>query len=103
MHRPLPPTLTMTRLPTTRGERESIREADKRAKSAEKKRAAAQAALEADIEATEARIAEVEASLADPNVYGNGARAREMVSTQRELRSRLEGLWADLGKTAEKK
>jgi ATP-binding cassette subfamily F protein 3 len=88
--------------PPAKGDREAAREADKKAKAAEKKRAAAQAALEADIEATEARLAETESGLADPDVYSNGARARELVSTQRDLRARLEGLWAQLEKVAGK-
>jgi ATP-binding cassette subfamily F protein 3 len=87
--------------PATRSEREAAREADKKQKAAEKKRAAAVAKLEADIEAAEARLKDVEEEMADPSTYHDGARARELVITQRTLREQIEKLWEQLGREAE--
>ena len=56
------------------------------------------AGVEAWILAAEAELAEVETAMADPTSYTDGARARELVRRQRELKSRLEELWAELAR-----
>ena len=46
-----------------------------------------------DIEARESRMRELEALLADPEVYHDGERARELVTNYERLRTELESLW----------
>jgi ATP-binding cassette, subfamily F, member 3 len=56
--------------------------------------------IEKDIEAREAKVREIEALLADPEIYHDGERARELVTGYERLRAELESLWqrmAELG------
>jgi ATP-binding cassette subfamily F protein 3 len=52
--------------------------------------------VEKDIETREARIKSLEAELADPGVYHDGARARDLVAEYERLRAELESLWQRL-------
>ncbi|HET9326874.1 MAG TPA: ABC-F family ATP-binding cassette domain-containing protein [Candidatus Eisenbacteria bacterium] len=52
--------------------------------------------LEAEIMQRESRIHELEASLADPEIYRDGARARELLAEYERLRSENESLWQRL-------
>ena len=49
--------------------------------------------VEKDIETRERRIRELETALADPEVYHDGARARELVGEYERLRAEVESLW----------
>ena len=55
------------------------------------------ARVEKDIEARETQIREVEQQLADPEVYADGPRAKELVQRYERLRSEVESLWQRLG------
>ncbi len=71
---------------------------DKRA--ARQKRERELQRVEKDIEAREARVREIEALLADPEIYHDGERAKELVTGYERLRAELESLWqrmAELG------
>ena len=54
------------------------------------------ARVERDIESREAKVKELESQLADPEVYGNGDRARQLVAEYERLRVELESLWQKL-------
>jgi ATP-binding cassette subfamily F protein 3 len=49
--------------------------------------------IERDIEARETRVRSLETQLADPEVYHDGARAKELVTEYERLRAELESLW----------
>ena len=53
--------------------------------------------IEKDIEEREQALREVEVLLADPHVYADGPRARDLVKRYELLRSELESLWQRLG------
>ncbi len=53
--------------------------------------------IEKDIETREARQKQVEAQLADPEVYHDGAKAKDLVAEYERLRVELESLWQRLG------
>jgi ATP-binding cassette subfamily F protein 3 len=55
------------------------------------------ARIEKDIETREARIAELETQLADPEVYHDGARAKGLVTEYERLRAEVGSLWQRLG------
>ena len=50
-------------------------------------------ALEQDLRGREARLHELEASLADPEIYRDGAKARELLAEYERLRGEIETLW----------
>jgi ATP-binding cassette subfamily F protein 3 len=88
---------------TARSSRTPIRppvpDAPKRARSAghvERQREREIARLEKDLAAREAEIQDVEAQLADPTVYADGARARDLVGRYERLRAEVESLWQRL-------
>jgi ATP-binding cassette subfamily F protein 3 len=54
------------------------------------------ARVERDIESHEAMVKELESQLADPEVYGDGVRAKQLVSEYERLRVELESLWQKL-------
>ncbi len=66
-------------------------------RAARHKREKEQARIEKDIEAREARRVELERQLADPEVYHDGARAKELVGEYERLRAELESLWQRIG------
>ncbi len=58
------------------------------------------ARIEKQIEGREQRIREIETQLADPELYKDGSRSRELVGEYEKLRAEVEALWdrlADLG------
>ena len=54
-------------------------------------------AVEGEIDATERRVARLEKELATSELYSDGKRSREIVTEHRQLKSALEGLYADWG------
>ncbi|OGF22483.1 MAG: hypothetical protein A2V63_11955 [Candidatus Eisenbacteria bacterium RBG_19FT_COMBO_70_11] len=56
--------------------------------------------VEREIEQREARLRELEVELADPEVYHDGARARERIAEFERLRAEIESLWQRLGELA---
>ena len=56
--------------------------------------------LEAEIEAREVELRTVEAALADPAVYADGPRSRDLVKRYEVLKAELESLWQKLGELA---
>jgi ATP-binding cassette subfamily F protein 3 len=81
-----------------RVDRDAARDAEKRARAAQKKKATAQARVEAGITEAETMLTAVESELANPANYADGAKARELVTRQRTLRERLDGLWKELAR-----
>jgi ATP-binding cassette subfamily F protein 3 len=59
----------------------------------DRQRARDLARIEREIEQREAQVKALEAQLADPEVYHDGARARDLVSQYERLRAELESLW----------
>jgi len=53
--------------------------------------------IESDLEAREERLRTLEALLADPEVYHDGARAKELIGEYERLRAEVESLWQRLG------
>ena len=66
-------------------------------KNAQQKKDKETARLEKEIETREKDVKEVEALLADPAVYADGARSKDLVKRYETLRSEIEALWARLG------
>jgi ATP-binding cassette subfamily F protein 3 len=54
-------------------------------------------AVEGEIDATERRVARLEKDLATSELYSDGKRSREIVTEHRQLKSALDGLYADWG------
>jgi ATP-binding cassette subfamily F protein 3 len=54
-------------------------------------------AVEGEIDATERRLSRLEKELATSELYADGKRSREVVMEHRQLKSALEGLYADWG------
>src|ERR671910_349242 len=54
-------------------------------------------AVEGEIDATERRVARLEKELATSELYSDGKRSREIVTEHRQLKSALDGLYADWG------
>jgi ATP-binding cassette subfamily F protein 3 len=54
-------------------------------------------AVEGEIDATERRVARLEKELATSELYSDGKRSREIVTEHRQLKSVLDGLYADWG------
>jgi ATP-binding cassette, subfamily F, member 3 len=53
--------------------------------------------VEGEIQRRESRLKELETSLADPDVYRDGARAKDLLAEYERLRSENESLWQRLG------
>ena len=68
----------------------------KRARAAERKRAREIERIERDIETREAAMRELETQLADPEVYQDGERARDLVTRYERLRAEVDSLWQRL-------
>jgi ATP-binding cassette, subfamily F, member 3 len=64
-----------------------------RGRAAEQQRAKELKRVERDIETREERVRALESQLADPDVYHDGARAKELVTEYERLRAELESLW----------
>jgi len=73
---------------------------DKAARNARQKKEKETARIEKDIEVREAELKDVEAKLADPNVYADGARSKDLVKRYEALKAELESLWEQLGELA---
>lgn len=58
-------------------------------------------AVEGEIDATERRLGRLEKELASSSLYADGKRSREVVLEHRQLKSALEGLYADWGELLE--
>jgi ATP-binding cassette subfamily F protein 3 len=58
-------------------------------------------AVEGEIDATERRVARLEKELATSELYSDGKRSREVVKEHRQLKSVLDGLYADWGQLLE--
>src|ERR687898_657239 len=58
-------------------------------------------AVEGEIDATERRLSRLEKELANSSLYVDGKRSREVVLEHRQLKSALEGLYADWGELLE--
>ena len=58
-------------------------------------------AVEGEIDATERRVARLEKELATSELYSDGKRSREVVTEHRQLKSLLDGLYADWGQLLE--
>ena len=75
--------------PATSGRAPTVKnEAKKRAREREK--------AEADLELRERELKEVETSLADPALYADGARTKELLGRYEALRKDVDGLWRKL-------
>jgi ATP-binding cassette subfamily F protein 3 len=89
--------------PQTRGDAGKPRAAkgsgDTRPKQAtgDRKREKEIARLEKEIESREARAKVLEAQLADPDVYHDGAKAKDLVGEYERTRAELESLWQRIG------
>jgi ATP-binding cassette, subfamily F, member 3 len=81
----------------SREERQSAREEERRVRAGEQKRQRELQRVEKDIETREARMRELEALLADPEVYADGARMKTLVTDYERVRAEVESLWQRLG------
>ncbi|MGH7726436.1 MAG: ABC-F family ATP-binding cassette domain-containing protein [Candidatus Eiseniibacteriota bacterium] len=72
------------------------REQERKAQAAKKRREREAPRIEKEIEEREREIGEVETLLADPAVYADGTRARDLVKRYEVLRSELDSLWQKL-------
>jgi len=73
---------------------------DKSARNASRRRERELARLESEIAAREARVKELETQLADPDLYHDVARSRDIVAEFERTRAEIESLWqrlAELG------
>lgn len=99
----VPVTATAANTPQTRGDAGKPRAAKgagnpgAKQGSSDRKREKQIATLEKEIETREARVKVLEAQLADPDVYHDGARAKELVGEYERARAELESLWQRIG------
>jgi ATP-binding cassette subfamily F protein 3 len=70
---------------------------DRRAAAEQKKKDKETARLEQEIETREKDLKDVEALLADPEVYADGARSKDLVKRYEVLRAEIDALWGKLG------
>jgi ATP-binding cassette subfamily F protein 3 len=68
----------------------------KRERAERQKREKDQLRIERDIEAREGRVRELETQLADPGVYQDAARSKELVAEYERVRTEVESLWQRL-------
>ena len=76
------------------------RDADRKARAERQKRDKELARVEKDLADREGKIKEVEILLADPEVYADGARSKDLVKRYEALKAELESLWEQLGELA---
>ncbi|NOT35028.1 MAG: hypothetical protein HOP12_12810, partial [Candidatus Eisenbacteria bacterium] len=73
------------------------RDESKRQRAESQKRDREVSRIEKDIEARETRSKVLEVQLADPELYHDAAKSREIVAEYERLRAELESLWQRLG------
>jgi ATP-binding cassette, subfamily F, member 3 len=73
------------------------RDTQRRAENERKRRERETARIESDIERRETRMKELETALADPELYHDAARSKELVHEYEVLRTETEALWQRLG------
>jgi len=73
---------------------------DKRARAERQKKEKETLRLEKEIETRETEVKAVEAQLADPDVYADGPRSKDLVKRYETLKAELEALWDKLGELA---
>jgi len=81
-------------------DRKADRAADRAAQNAAKKKERELAKLESEISAREARVKALEDQLADPDLYNDVSRSRDIVAEYERVRAELESMWerlAELG------
>jgi hypothetical protein len=78
-------------------DRASGRDAQRRAQNAARTRERETARIEGDIERRESRMRELETALADPDLYHDAARSKDLVQEYERLRAETEALWQRLG------
>jgi ATPase subunit of ABC transporter with duplicated ATPase domains len=78
-------------------DRPSSRDAQRRAQNAQKSRERETARIESDIERRESRMRELETALADPGLYHDATRSKDLVHEYERLRAETEALWQRLG------
>jgi ATP-binding cassette subfamily F protein 3 len=71
--------------------------AERSSQNASRKRERELKRVEEDIAAREARVKELEAALADPDLYHDAARSKGIVGEYERLRAEIESLWQKLG------
>jgi ATP-binding cassette subfamily F protein 3 len=69
----------------------------RRTQAVERKRTRELERLGREIEVRETKMRELEGQLADPEVYQDGARTRDLVTRYERLRAEVESLWQKLG------
>ena len=77
--------------------RSPSREEQRRAQNELKRRERETARIEGDIERRESRMRELETALADPELYHDAARSKDLVHEYERLRAETEALWQRLG------
>ncbi len=70
---------------------------DRNARSERQKRERATTRIEQDIEGREARVKVLETQLADPEIYQDVARSKDIVGEYERVKAELESLWLKLG------
>ena len=81
----------------TKVARAEARDSERRAQTEARRRAKEVERLEREIETREAELKAVEAELADPGVFSERERSRELLSRYEKLKSLVDSLWAELG------
>ena len=76
------------------------RAAGRDARGSQRQREREQQRIEKDIEAREARMQQLGAQLADPEVYHDGAKAKDLVAEYERLRTEVESLWQRLSEVS---
>jgi ATP-binding cassette subfamily F protein 3 len=96
---PLPGRAAAPAVPAAKEERSgaAAHEQARRTQAVERKRTREVERLGRDIEVREARMRELESQLADPEVYQDGPRTRDLVTRYERLRAEVESLWQRLG------
>jgi ATP-binding cassette subfamily F protein 3 len=81
-------------------DRAAAREQGRRARNDQRRRERETERIERDLETREQRIRELERALADPDIYHDGGRARDLIAEYECLRAEVDSLWqrlAELG------
>jgi ATP-binding cassette subfamily F protein 3 len=75
----------------------AARDTAKRSRAEQQKRERDTRRIEKDIEQREGKIKELETMLADPEIYHDGARAKQLIGDYEKLKAELDSLWQRLG------
>jgi ATP-binding cassette, subfamily F, member 3 len=94
---PVPAIESSSRAPAARNARISAREGERRQQAETRRRAKEMERLERELEAREAEVKAVEAELADPAVYAEGTRTRDLLARYESLKAQVDSLWQKLG------